>query len=87
MFVRVSMDLGEVETFVVPASNVLVQEGTNIRYVFVAENSVARRIEVLIGKRFDDQLEIISETLKEGSSLVIEGQSRLINGDKIEVVK
>ena len=30
MFVRVSMDLGEVETFVVPASTVLMQEGTNI---------------------------------------------------------
>ena len=29
MFVRVSMDLGEVETFVVPANTVLVQEGTN----------------------------------------------------------
>jgi len=87
MFVRVSMDLGEVETFVLPASNVLVQEGTNIRYVFVDDNSVAKRIEVLIGKRFDDQLEIISETLKEGSSLIVEGQSRLINGDKIEVVK
>ncbi len=87
MFVRVSMDLGEVETFVVPASNVLVQEGTNIRYVFVAENNMAKRVEVLIGKRFDDQLEIISETLKEGSDLVIEGQSRLINGDKLEIVK
>jgi len=55
--------------------------------VFVNENNVAKRVEVLIGKRFDDQLEIISETLKEGSNLVIEGQSRLINGDKIEVVK
>jgi RND family efflux transporter MFP subunit len=87
MFVRVSMDLGEVETFVVPASNVLVQEGTNIRYVFVIENNAAKRVEVLIGKRFDDQLEIISETLKEGSNLVIEGQSKLISGDKIEVVR
>jgi RND family efflux transporter MFP subunit len=87
MFVRVSMDLGEVETFVVPASNVLVQEGTNQRYVFVEENGIARRVEVVIGKRFDDQLEIISETLKAGDNLVTEGQSKLINGDKIDVVK
>jgi membrane fusion protein (multidrug efflux system) len=87
MFVRVSMDLGEVETFVVPASNVLVQEGTNLRYVFVEENGVARRVEVLTGKRFDDRLEIISETLKAGDNLVTEGQSRLINGDKIQVIK
>jgi membrane fusion protein (multidrug efflux system) len=87
MFVRVSMDLGEVETFVVPANTVLVQEGTNLRYVFVEDNNVSKRVEVTIGKRFDDQLEIISETLKQGDKLVTEGQSRLINGEKIEVVK
>ena len=86
MFVRVSMDLGEVETFVVPANTVLVQEGTNIRFVYVEKSKTAQRIEVTIGKRFDDQLEIISDNLKEGDKLVTEGQARLINGDKIDVV-
>jgi RND family efflux transporter MFP subunit len=87
MFVRVSMDLGEVETFVVPANTVLVQEGTNLRYVFVEDNNTAKRIEVVLGKRFDDQLEILSETIKEGDKLITEGQSRLISGEKIEIVK
>jgi RND family efflux transporter MFP subunit len=87
MFVRVSMDLGEVETFVVPANTVLVQEGTNIRFVFLEKNNVAERIEVLLGKRFDDQLEIISQNIKEGDMLVTEGQAKLINGDKTEIVK
>jgi RND family efflux transporter MFP subunit len=87
MFVRVSMDLGQVETFVVPANTVLLQEGTNIRYVFVEKNNIAERIEVKLGKRFDDLFEIISENLKEGDLLVNEGQSRLINGDKIEIIK
>ena len=87
MFVRVSMDLGEIESFVVPASTVLIQEGTNTRFVFVDRNNTAERIEVGIGKRFDDQLEIISENLKEGDHLVTEGQARLINGDKIEIIK
>ena len=87
MFVRVSMDLGEVETFVVPANTVLVQEGTNIRFVFVARTSTAERIEVTIGKRFDDQLEIISSNIKEGDMLITEGQAKLINGDKIEITK
>jgi RND family efflux transporter MFP subunit len=87
MFVRVSMDLGEVETFVVPANTVLVQEGTNTRFVYVEKSRLAQRIEVLLGKRFDDQLEIISDNLKEGDNLVTEGQARLINGDKIEIVK
>lgn len=86
MFVRVSMDLGEVETFVVPANTVLVQEGTNIRYVFTQRNNVAERIEVTLGKRFDDQLEIISANLKEGDKLITEGQARLVNGDKIEII-
>ncbi|MCX6334884.1 MAG: efflux RND transporter periplasmic adaptor subunit [Bacteroidia bacterium] len=87
MFVRVSMDLGEVETFVVSASTVLVQEGTNTRYVFLDKNNVAERVEVTLGKRFDDQLEIISENIREGDRLVSEGQSKLINGNKIEVAK
>jgi RND family efflux transporter MFP subunit len=87
MFVRVSMDLGEVETFVVPAATVLLQEGTNIRYVFIEDQGVARRIEVLLGKRFDDKLEVVSESLKEGVSLITEGQSKLIDNDKVEVVK
>jgi RND family efflux transporter MFP subunit len=87
MFVRVSMDLGEVETFVVPANTVLVQEGTNIRFVFIANTDTAERIEVTIGKRFDDQLEVISTNIKEGDMLITEGQSKLINGDKIEINK
>ncbi|HOM39388.1 MAG TPA: efflux RND transporter periplasmic adaptor subunit [Bacteroidales bacterium] len=87
MFVRVSLNLGEVETFVVPAFTVLMQEGTNRRYVMIAGDGVARRVDVAVGKRFDDNLEIISETLKEGDLLITEGQSRLSDGDKIEVVQ
>jgi membrane fusion protein (multidrug efflux system) len=86
MFVRVSMDLGEVETFVVPANTVMIQEGTNVRYVFTNDGGNANRIEVGLGKRFDDKLEIISEILKEGAQIVIEGQARLIAGDKLELV-
>lgn len=87
MFVRVSMYLGEVETFVVPAGTVMLQEGTNIRYVFIADNGRAKRVEVEIGKRFDDQLEIICDNLKEGDKLISEGQARLLNNDAIEIVQ
>jgi membrane fusion protein (multidrug efflux system) len=87
MFVRVSMDLGEVETFVVPANTVLVQEGTNTRYVFISENGEAKRIDVILGKRFDDKFEILSDNIKEGDLLVVEGQAKLITGDKLEIIK
>jgi membrane fusion protein (multidrug efflux system) len=87
MFVRVSMDLGEVETFVVPANTVLLQEGTDIRYVFLAKGDTAERMEVKLGKRFDDKLEIISSGISEGDKLIIEGQARLVNGDRIDILK
>lgn len=86
MFVRVSLDLGEIETFVAPAYSVLTQEGTNIRFIFIADQGTARRVEVAIGKRFDDMLEVISDQLKEGTMLVTDGQSRLLNDDKIEIM-
>jgi membrane fusion protein (multidrug efflux system) len=71
----------------VPASTVLLQEGTNVRYVFINENDIAKRTEVILGKRFNDQLEIISDNLKIGDKLVSEGQSRLLNNDRIEIVQ
>jgi RND family efflux transporter MFP subunit len=85
MFVRVSMELGEIEAFVVPASTVLLQEGTNIRYVFIASGGVAERIEVIPGKRFDDKIEVISDILKAGDNLICEGQGRLLAGSAIEI--
>jgi membrane fusion protein, multidrug efflux system len=87
MFLRISMDLGEVETFVVPASTILTQEGTNNRYVFINDNGVAKRVDVILGKRFDDKMEILSDNIKEGDLLVNEGQAKLITGDKLDLTK
>ena len=86
MFVRVSMFLGEEEAFVVPANVVLQQEGTNNRYVFVNRNGIAERSPVRIGKRYDEMLEIISDELAEGDNLVVDGQTKLSEGDIIKVV-
>ncbi len=85
MFVRVAFNLGEVETFVVPASTVLQQEGTNIRFVFIARDNTADRIEVVPGQRFDDMVEIVSSEIKVGDLLISDGQAKLINGDKIKI--
>jgi len=87
MFVRVALNLGEVETFVVPANTVMQQEGTNQRFVFLDRNDVAARVEVTLGQRFDDKLEIVSSEIKEGDLLVKDGQAKLINGDKIKIAE
>jgi len=87
MFARVSMFVGEEESFVVPSNTVVQQEGTNIRYIFLEEDGIAIRYNVTIGKRFDEKIEIISDDIVEGVTLITEGQARLMDGDKVTVVK
>ena len=87
MFVRVSIDMGEIESFVIPASAVLLQEGTNDRYIFTVNGNTCNRHVVTLGKRFDEFVEIISGDIKEGDMLVVDGQARLSNGSQIELVK
>ncbi len=87
MFARVKVNLGEKETLVVPASAVLMLEGTSNRYVFIEENGKAKHIDVTLGERFDAKLEINSDAIKPGIKLITSGQSKLNNGDLIQVVK
>lgn len=85
MFARSFIDMGREEAFVVPANAVMMQEGTNERFIFVVENGVAVRKPVILGQRFDDRFEIAGGELKEGDNLVIDGQARLNNGQTVEV--
>jgi len=86
MFARVAIDMGEVETFVVPSDAVMMQQGTNERFIFVIEGNVASRRSVKIGKRFDDKVEIAEGDLKEGDNLVTDGQARLAEGLTVEIM-
>ena len=86
MFARAFIDMGTQDAIVVPASAVLLQEGTNERYIFVAENGIAVRKSVMLGQRFDDRFEIADGGLKEGESLIVDGQARLSDGQKLNIV-
>lgn len=86
MFARVSLNLGEEETLMVPALSVMKQTGSNERFVFVVENNQAQRITVQPGRKFDDNLEIITG-LTPGQMLVVTGQHNLIQGSAVEVVQ
>lgn len=87
MFCRSTIDFGKAEALVVPSQAVLRMQGSNERYVFLESNGKAKRIVVALGKRFDDQTEIISNQLKEGDKLIVTGQNRLIDGVAVTVVK
>jgi RND family efflux transporter MFP subunit len=86
MFSRVEMKLGEEMALVVPSVAVLKLQGSNERYLFLEENNVARRVTVQIGKRFDDKIEVTSDEISVGSHLIVTGQAKLIDGDRVEIV-
>ncbi|MGC9150637.1 MAG: efflux RND transporter periplasmic adaptor subunit [Microbacter sp.] len=86
MFCRVTIDLGKVNALVVPYQAVLKLQGSDERYVFLNQNGRSKRVIVKLGKRFNDQTEIISDQIKEGDQLVVVGQNRLIGGDSLHIV-
>lgn len=85
MFARATLDLEQVDAFVVPAMAVLKVQGTNERYLFVNNADTAERVIVEIGNRYDDQLEVISDRLKPGDQLIVAGHRRLLNGQPVVV--
>lgn len=87
MFSRVNLNFGEIDALVLPALAVLRREGTNDRYVFVAAGETAKKVNVEIGKRYDDKLEIISKDLKEGDKIIIAGHDKLMDNSHIALVE
>jgi len=87
MYVKAALSMGEAEAIVVPYQSVLKMTGSNDRYVFVAENGVAKRVFVTLGQRYDDMIEVESRDLNVGDKLITVGQGKLVDGSKIEIAK
>lgn len=87
MYARININLGEEKAIIVPASAVLQQIGTNLRYVMIYDNGVAHKVIVETGKRFEDKVEIFSENIKLGDKLITTGHSSLEEGFIISVVE
>lgn len=87
MFCRLNIDFDSIEATVIPVSAILKLQGANDRFLFIEENGIAKRISVLVGDRFNDKVEVISDELKPGQNLIISGQSRLVDGMSVKVVK
>lgn len=85
MYSKADLKLGEVAAIVVPEIAIVQQEGTNNRFLFINQNGVAKKVKIELGERINDQLEVISEDLKEGDELIIAGQAVLMDGSKVKV--
>lgn len=87
MFATTTLSMGKANAILVPYQAVLKLQGANNRYLFINHNGKAKRIDVTIGQRFDDQIEVSSPELSSGDEIVIVGQGRLVDGVKLHVVK
>jgi RND family efflux transporter MFP subunit len=86
MYTHVTLELGQEQAIVVPAGAVLKLQGSNDRYIFTVDNGRAKRIVVRLGKRFDANVEIISDEVKIGDRIIVKGQSRLFDQMPVEIV-
>ena len=86
MFARVSINLGTANHVVVPDRAVVKQTGSGNKYVYVYKDGVVSFNKVELGQRLDNAYEIISG-INNNDLVVISGQSQLINGSKVELLK
>ena len=87
MFVRTTLELGEIEGILVPYQSVLKLTGSNNRYVFINDNGVAKRVDVTLGQRYDELIEIRTNGIKEGDQIITVGQGKLVDGVKLDIIK
>ncbi len=85
MYVTTTLGLGKENTIVVPYQSVEKLIGSNERFVFINENGYAKRVSVKLGQRFDENVEIIAPEIQPGVEYIHKGQSKLVDGVKIEV--
>jgi len=85
MYVTTTLGLGKETTIVVPYQSVEKLIGSNERFVFINDNGRAKRVGVKLGQRFDENVEIIAPEIHEGVEYIHVGQSKLVDGVKINV--
>ena len=86
MFARVSMNFGTSNHVVVPDRAIIKQTGSGDKYVYVYKDGKVSFSKVELGQRLDNAYEVISG-VENGAEVVITGQSRLVNGAAVEVIK
>ena len=85
MYINTTLGLGRENVITAPYSTVLKLIGANNRYVFLNEGGYAKRVEVEMGQRFGDEVEISAPEIVDGVELVTKGEAKLIDGVKLTI--
>lgn len=86
MFGRVILEFGLKKRIVVPDMAVIKQVGSGTRYVFVFNNGQVSYRPVELGQHVGSDYEVLSG-IQAGEQIVVAGQSKLVDGSKVNVIK
>lgn len=87
MYINTDLELGKAQAISVPYNCVQKLQGSDERFVFLNDNGKAQRVVVKLGQRFDDEVEIIADDIKEGREIVVQGMARLHQDTPIKIKK
>jgi len=86
MFARVTLEFGKAKRVVVPDIAIVKQAGSGAKYVYVYSDGKVQYKQIEIGRRVDADYEILSG-LTAGEQIVVAGQSKLMDGAEVKLVK
>lgn len=86
MFARVNINFGTLNRVVVPDQAIIKQAGSGARFVYLYENGKVSYKQVELGRRVDNEYELISG-INSGAQVVVSGQSKLNDGMTVQVIK
>jgi len=86
MFARVNIQFGKQKHVVVPDLAIVKQVGSGEKYVYVYSEGKVKYKQIVIGHRDGSDFEILSG-LDAGEQVVVAGQSKLVDGVSVKVIK
>ena len=86
MFARVTLEFGKAKRIVVPDKAIVKQAGSGAKYVYIYNDGKVQYKQVEVGRRVDADYEILSG-LTTGEQIIIAGQSKLVDGVEVKVIK
>ena len=86
MFARVILEFGKIKHIVVPDIAIVKQAGSGAKFVFVYSNGKVQYKQVELGRRDNTDYEVLSG-LNAGEQVVVAGQSKLVDGTEVKVIK
>ena len=86
MFARAQINFGTENHVVVPDVAIVKQPGSGERFVYVYNHGKVNYVKVELGQRLGDAYELLGG-LPDGATIVVAGQSRLVDGAEVKVEK